>query len=352
MNAQPWWSSARQAGRLLRNRVSGSPALLSAVIYPTHRCNLRCTYCSSPFMKTAELTTDQWEAAIDELAGLGCGRVAILGGEPLLRSDVGRLIDRIRARQMSCVLTTNGTLVAKHIDRLRGLSTLVVSLDGPQEANDVVRGVGVFAAVQEAIGAARDAGIPVKVNAVLSAVTAPHLDALLDFVERHDLSLTVNVMRSGAPDLNHEAATIKADDGEIARVLHRLEALARTNARLLFSPRSYRYASRWGAYGRDRIQEGDVSRDDPRVREAPRCHAGRSYLTINPDGTVFPCSLTVNRIPGGNVARDGVAAAWRSLHDHPCVACFSPCLVEQNHLCSLTPSVLWHFGRRHLRSFS
>jgi radical SAM protein with 4Fe4S-binding SPASM domain len=152
--------------------------------------------------------------------------------------------------------------------------------------------------VQDAIVAARAAGIEVKLNAVLSAVSAPHLDVLLAFVEREDLALTVNIMRSGAPDLHHDAATIKADDREIARVLRRLEELSRRNPRLLFSPRAYRYASRWGAYGHDRIEKGDVPDDDPRLRQAPPCHAGRSYLSINPDGTVFPCSQTINRLPG------------------------------------------------------
>jgi hypothetical protein len=42
----------------------------------------------------------------------------------------------------------------------------------------------------------------------MSARTAPHLDALLSFCEAHDLHVTVNVMRSGAPDLWHQAATL------------------------------------------------------------------------------------------------------------------------------------------------
>jgi MoaA/NifB/PqqE/SkfB family radical SAM enzyme len=93
-------------------------------------------------MKTTELTTAQWVTAIDELGALGCRRIAILGGEPLLRPDLGQLIERIRARRMSCVLTSNGTLVSKHIDRLRQLSTLVLSLDGPEPANDAQRAWG------------------------------------------------------------------------------------------------------------------------------------------------------------------------------------------------------------------
>jgi MoaA/NifB/PqqE/SkfB family radical SAM enzyme len=351
MNAAQLWNGVRTGARLLRSRVDGRPTLVGAVIYPTHRCNLRCTYCNSPFLDIPELRTEQWLTVIDELAALGCRRVAFLGGEPLLRPDLGTLIERVRTRGMACVLTSNGTMVTKHIDRLRRVSTLVLSLDAPGPANDTVRGVGVYAAVQEAIAAARGAGLAVKINAVLSAPTAPHLDALLDFVERHDLSITVNVVRSASPDLYRNAGTIKADDRDIQAVLGRLAALSLENPRLLFSPRSYRYAGGWGDYARDRIEEGDLPAQDPRVRRAPRCQAGRSYLTINPDGTVYPCGLTINRIRGGNVATDGVAVAWRSLHDHKCVACFSPCLVEQNHLCSLTPSVVWHFARRHLRRF-
>lgn len=242
--ATRWLDGARNVGRLLASRVGGAPALLSAVIYPTHRCNLRCTYCNSPFLKTPELTTDEWLTAIDELRALGCRRVGILGGEPLLRQDLGLIIERIRTRGMACVLTSNGTLVPKHIDRLRTLSTLVLSLDAPGQANDTVRGAGVFAAVQEASAAARAAGVPVKINAVLSALTAPHLDALLDFLERHDLAATINVMRSDGTDLYRDAATIKANDRDIQHVLGRLETLSRTNPRLLFSPRTYRYARR------------------------------------------------------------------------------------------------------------
>jgi pyrroloquinoline quinone biosynthesis protein E len=333
-------------------RLRGEPVLTIASLYPTHRCNLRCLYCSSPLRHTPELSTSSWLRIVDELADLGCRRVAILGGEPLLRADVPELIDRVRDRGMSCVLTSNGLLVPRQIDRLRRLSTLVLSLDAPGAANDEVRGEGVFAAVREAIAAAKAARVPVKLNAVLSVKTAPHLDALLDFVVKNDLHVTVNVMRSGAPDLWRDAARIRAEDGEIRRILERLAARTRNDTRLLFSPTTYRYAARWGEYARDRIEEGEVPASDARRRQAPRCQAGRYYVTIDPDGTVYPCSLTVGRIRGGNAAADGVKRATLPLRNHSCVACYSPCLVEQNFLFSLNAGVLWHFARRHLRRFA
>jgi MoaA/NifB/PqqE/SkfB family radical SAM enzyme len=338
--------------QVLTAQLRGRPALVGASLYLTQRCNLRCTYCSAPLRHTPELGTAQWRAIIDELAGLGCRRLTILGGEPLLRADLGELIAHSRARGMRNVLTSNGLLVPRRIDALRDLDTLILSLDAPGPANDAVRGEGVFAAVEAAIAAARAAGLRLKLNAVMSAVTAPHLDDLLAFVERHDLYLTINVVRSGAPDLWKDAATIKDDDAAISRLCERLGEVARTNPRLLFSPATYRYGAAWGDYSRDRYEAHELPADDPRRRNGPRCQAGRAYMSIDADGTVYPCVVTMHRIAGGNAATDGVAAAWRRLNDHRCVACYTSCLVEQNFLYSLQPSVVAHFARRHLTRFA
>ncbi|HEY7410713.1 MAG TPA: radical SAM protein [Vicinamibacteria bacterium] len=343
---------ARYAARLLGSRLRGGPLLSSAALYLTHRCNLRCVYCNSPFMKTPELTREQWLGVVDELAAVGCRRVAILGGEPTLRPDLPDIVDRARGHGLSCALTSNGLLTPRVMERLRGLDTLVLSLDAPGPANDAVRGAGVFEAVRAAIAAARRVGVPVKLNAVLSARTAPCLDDLLAFAEAEGLDVTVNVMRSGAADLWRDAATIKDDDGAIAALFRRLAALARSHPRLLYSPQTYAYGALWGDYGRDRFEEHELAADDPRRTRAPRCHAGRDYVAIQPDGTVYPCTLTVGRIPGGNVVRDGVVEACRPLWSHSCVACYSACQVEQNHLCSLQPRVVWRFVQRHLARYA
>ena len=196
----------RSAARLVASRVRGAPVLVKASLYPTSRCNLRCTYCSSPYRRTDELSTTQWLAVIDELAGLGCRRILVLGGEPLMRKDVPELLEHAHRLGLACVLTSNGVLVPRMIERLHMLDTLVLSLDAPGPANDAVRGEGVFDAVRAAIAAAKAHRIPVKLNAVMSAVTAPFLDDLLAFAAGHELHVTVNVMRSGAADLWHEAA--------------------------------------------------------------------------------------------------------------------------------------------------
>ena len=289
---------------------------------------------------------------IDELADLGCRRLSITGGEALVRQDVADFITRARERGMSCSMVSNGVLVKRRIDDLRQLSSLTLSLDALGSANDEVRGEGVFDAVREAISAAKGVGIPVWINAVLSSKTAPMLDELLEFIDGHDLHLTVTVVRSGAPDLYHKAASVKPEDDEIRKMLVRLADLTRTNPRLLFSEATYRHAARWRDYSRDRYEADELPSDDPLLRNGPRCHAGRYYLTIAPDGTVYPCCNTLMRISGGKVITDGVVGAWRNLHDHGCVACHTCCQVEHNYLFSLQPRVVSKFIVRHLRRFS
>ena len=344
--------AVRAAIGVVKGRILGRANLVVANLFVTQRCNLRCAYCSSPQKHTPELSTAQWRDVIGQLADLGCRRVTILGGEPLLRPDLGEIVTYARNRGIGVVVTSNGLLVPRRIESLRDVDTLVLSLDAPGDANDALRGRGVFAAVVAAIEAARAHGIPVKLNAVLSAVTAPHLDDLLAFCEQHDLYVTVNIMRSGAPDLWNDAASYKDDDDAIRRLCERLAKLARSNRRLLFSSKSYRYAALWGDFACDRIETGEAATHDARVVNGPRCHAGRSYISIDADGSVYPCTLTFGRLSGGNAATSGVAASWQRLHDHPCVACYSPCMVEQNYLHSLDAGVLSHFARRHLPRFA
>jgi pyrroloquinoline quinone biosynthesis protein E len=140
-------------------------------------------------MKTSELITEQWLSIISQLAELGCRRVTLIGGEPLVRPDVSELIYHVKKEGMSCLLATNGILVPKRIDDLKDLSALVLSLDSAGPANDEVRGEGVFEAAKEAIRAAKNAGIPIKINSVLSVHTAPGLESFLEFLESKDLSV-------------------------------------------------------------------------------------------------------------------------------------------------------------------
>jgi len=98
-------------------------------------------------------------------------KLRITGGEPLVRRHVERLIEMLAPLGVELTLTTNGSLLPGKAKALAdaGLTRLTVSLDSLDDEtframNDVDFPV---ARVLEGIGAAAEAGLPVKVNAVV-----------------------------------------------------------------------------------------------------------------------------------------------------------------------------------------
>ncbi len=147
----------------------------------TDRCNFRCSYCMPKsvfgqgyrFMDRKELLSfEELERVARVFAGLGVEKVRLTGGEPLLRREVEGLVARLAMIDgLDLTLTTNASLLARKARVLKdaGLNRVNVSLDSLDDAtframNDVDFPV---ARVLEGIEAAAEAGLPVKVNAVV-----------------------------------------------------------------------------------------------------------------------------------------------------------------------------------------
>jgi cyclic pyranopterin phosphate synthase len=156
----------------------------------TDRCNFRCTYCMPrevfgpgyQFLHRDELLTYE---EIERLARIfvahGVEKIRLTGGEPLVRRDLPRLIEKLAAIPglRDLTLTTNGSLLDRRAADLRaaGLRRITVSLDSLDDAifqkmNDA--GVPV-ARVLAGIEAAKAAGLePIKVNAVIEKGVNDH----------------------------------------------------------------------------------------------------------------------------------------------------------------------------------
>src|SRR3954447_23306358 len=67
----------------------------------TDRCNIRCVYCMPEvveFLPRASLLTyEEIERFARVAAGLGIDKIRLTGGEPLVRKDLPRLIERLAA---------------------------------------------------------------------------------------------------------------------------------------------------------------------------------------------------------------------------------------------------------------
>src|SRR5579883_3160361 len=142
----------------------------------TDRCNIRCVYCMPErveFLPRAQLLTfEEIERVVRVAVPLGIDKVRLTGGEPLVRRDLPRLVEKLAAIPgiKDVGLTTNGILLAPMARQLRdaGLERINISLDTMDRAKfeRLTRRTG-FEQVIEGILAAKEAGFdPVKINAV------------------------------------------------------------------------------------------------------------------------------------------------------------------------------------------
>jgi cyclic pyranopterin phosphate synthase len=158
-------------------------ALADLRISVIDRCNFRCPYCmpeaaypaGHAFLRARErLDFDEIERIARVFVSLGVRKLRLTGGEPLLRRDLPRLVERLAAIDgvEDLALTTNGILLDKFARPLRdaGLRRVTVSMDSVDA--DVFRrmsgGRGELARVEAGIAAAERAGFaPIKINCVV-----------------------------------------------------------------------------------------------------------------------------------------------------------------------------------------
>ncbi len=117
-------------------------------ISPTYRCQCRCPHCLAGFYKRApqlELSDSEIKRFIDQLKEVNPLAVSFFGGEPLLRKNIGELINYTSSKGYITELETNGLLLDRN--RVRGLkkaglNRVYVSLDsGKPDVHDRLRGI-------------------------------------------------------------------------------------------------------------------------------------------------------------------------------------------------------------------
>jgi cyclic pyranopterin phosphate synthase len=169
----------------------------------TDRCDFRCVYCMAEHQtflpKKDLLTLEELERLCGAFIAKGVERLRITGGEPLVRKDVMRLIERLGARLghglKELTLTTNGSQLARYADALKaaGMRRINVSLDtlDPEKFREITRW-GDLKDVRAGIDAAQAAGLQVKINMVaLKDVNRGEIPAMIDWAHGRGMDLTL-----------------------------------------------------------------------------------------------------------------------------------------------------------------
>ena len=310
--------------RFLAARAAGRKHPFMVTMSLTDRCNFRCEYCKLPVMDRPEMTTAEWFRAVDELADAGMGRASLIGGEPLLRKDAPRLIERLKRRGVHASMNTNGWLVPQQLDAVAQLDLVCVTLDGERAVHDAQRHPGSYDRVLDALEALRGRGTHAVTMTVLTRASVDTVDHVLAVARRFGVTAFFQLEHDASMDVR---APIAPDltPARVASLCERLAARKREGW-----PVGNSFAA-LAAQGERRY-----------LLDCARCWAGTYYAYVFSDGTVAPCIFTAGGVRAGNGRARGFVRAFHELAQPAGNGCSCVPSYEVNRMLDLDPAVLWN----------
>src|ERR1035441_6633592 len=113
------------------------------VILPHSRCNCRCLMCDIwRIRQIREITAADLAPHLASLRELKVRWVVFSGGEPLMHSHLSALAQMLRREGIRTTLLTAGLLLEQHaVQVVEDIDDVIISIDGPEEIHDRIRGV-------------------------------------------------------------------------------------------------------------------------------------------------------------------------------------------------------------------
>jgi MoaA/NifB/PqqE/SkfB family radical SAM enzyme len=294
----------------------GTPRPFSASFAVTNRCNLRCHYCNTPFLDPEDLPLDRVAELLRRLRSLGVVRLGLLGGEPLVRKDIGEMIRLARGMGFYVSLNSNLNLYARHPDVFDDVDLVFTSLDGDEETHRRNRGErsyeGVLAAIRDLIAR----GKPLIAIAVVTEHNLEQPEFLLRQAEEMGFQVhfqpqcsDTDIVRGGIPEALGN------------------ETLRSFWSRLLEHKRAGRPVASSSLYLEEQSRWPDF-RVSARLDPAKRCAAGRGFLYVDPQGRAYPCAYTKGKAAPVDLLRED----WREAFPGrtPCTECNVGPMMEFN----------------------
>ena len=184
----PLIQKIKVAKYILEQKIKGNKKYpLVLMLEPLFRCNLTCAGCGKidypDEILNKRMSLKECLEAVDEC---GAPIVSIPGGEPLVHTEIGEIVQGIIDKGKFVYLCTNAILLEKKLDLFKPSQYLTFSihLDGLKKEHDhSVCREGVYDQVIQAIKVAKQKGFRVNVNCTLFHQMTPDRTAkFFDFV--------------------------------------------------------------------------------------------------------------------------------------------------------------------------
>lgn len=251
----------------LMNRASEQLRPLSANLELTYKCNLLCSFCYNSPKAQRELDGDQWLSVLDKLKDAGTFNITLTGGEAFCHREFWRIAEGVRERALVLKVYTNGVLLADREKAVRYAElapfATEVSMHGSDAAtHERLTGIrGSFDKMLTAFGHLSDLGVKVVVKTPITRLNQKQLHEIRAICARYgyDVLFDTNITPTDDGDLS--PLSLSADPEFMRDFLVK------------------------------EVQDGLRPAMKPKAIEKMgiNCNTGRTALTIDPYGNVFPC---------------------------------------------------------------
>lgn len=275
----------------------------------TRKCNLNCKYCynRSTFAFSNELSKEKIFSLLNELREAGVFEVRFTGGEPTMHKYFWEIVNYADKLGFFISLGTNGMFDDNTLEKIKesNIKIIILSLDGPKEYNDSVRGAGSFDKVVSNIRKLREKhDLMIKVNCVLTRDNKDFMEDLTKIA----VPLGVNVLnfvpikftgRAKAPEIK---LLTKEDMLGILSKIKYLREKYKIKIQTYFD-----------------ILEGSERLPNSLLNQK-NCGAGIEVAAISPFGEIYGCvvspaneledSETKRLFTAGNLKEDNFMGIW------------------------------------------
>lgn len=194
-----WTGQAQPADNLRYGHGHASPHSARArrpiVVWNiTRTCNLRCVHCYSDSMAMkypGELSWEQMQDVVEDLAAYKIPSLLLSGGEPLIHPRFFDLVDLASQAGLKLTISTNGTLITAEkaaLLKAANVAYVGISLDGIGAIHDQFRGKeGAFDAAVRGFRNCHEVGQKTGLRLTLTRHNVENIEQILDFIEEQEI---------------------------------------------------------------------------------------------------------------------------------------------------------------------
>ncbi|MDD5021942.1 MAG: radical SAM protein, partial [Endomicrobiaceae bacterium] len=224
------------ARKVLAYNLFNKAIPVSATLSVTDRCNSRCTYCGFSIRNTKELSLDEIKSVIDVLCNLGVERLGLWGGEPLVREDIGDIVDYCKTKKLYLTMVTNGYLIGEKLDIIKKIDDVIVSFDGLEKYQDLNRGKNSYNKTISTIKLLADNKIKFFTITVLTKnnISNENIDYILELSKQYNFFTTFQILHHN-DILSSDYKNILPAHDEYIEVLKYIHGKKKTNKNIASS---------------------------------------------------------------------------------------------------------------------